>query len=160
MHKGEMEVLLARHLNYRANLIVPNVSWGLGIHEVDMLILSSSNYASEIEIKISLADLKADLKKPHGHHSNKIKKLYFAIPKELEEKALEFIPERAGLFVINDSYTRNGRQVKPYVVLSKAPKSNPTARKLNDKEIKKLYELAAMRIWSLKEVIYRLQKGK
>jgi hypothetical protein len=164
MHKGEMEVILARHLNPRINLIVPNVSWGLGIHEVDLLVLSPSNYASEIEIKISLADLKADLKKEHGHYSNKIKKLYFAVPKELEEKALEIIPERAGLFVVDQGYTkkgwRYGGKLEPYVYLKRSPKLNPTARNLNDKEIKKLYELAAMRIWSLKETVYRLQKQK
>ena len=44
--------------NYRANLIVPNISWGLGLHECDLLVLTSSGYATEIEIKVSKADLK------------------------------------------------------------------------------------------------------
>ena len=53
----------------------------------------------------------------------------------------------------------NDRRVwKPNVELVKAPKINKNARKLNDKEMSKLYELAAMRIWSLKRVIYNLQR--
>lgn len=39
----------------------------------------------------------------------------------------------------------------------KCAEINTKARKFNAEEIKKLYELAAMRIWSLKEIIYKLQ---
>lgn len=151
MHTGEIELALARYFNTRENLIVPNISWGLGLHEIDLLVLTSSAYAYEIEIKTSLSDLKADKNKKHQHLSNKIRRLYFAIPLELKEKALNNIPERAGLFTIEENTK---------VTLIKPPLINLRARKFNDKEIKKLYELSNMRLWNLKEVIYRLQKGK
>lgn len=150
IHAGDIEIAIARYLNPRQNLIVPNVSWGLNLnHEVDLLILTNSGYAWEVEIKVSLSDLKRDKLKLHGHYSDKIKRLYFAIPEYLEKQALPYIPERAGLFVV-------GKDVR----LIKAPKINIRAIKLDTYEIKKLYELAAMRIWLLKECIYRLQRGQ
>lgn len=149
MHSGEIEVALANYLNPRMNLIVPNISWGLDLYEIDLLVLTQSQYAWEIEIKTSLSDLKADNNKKHGHYSNKIKRLYFAVPEELQEEALKHIPERAGLFIVSESM---------HVRLIKAPKLNMRARKFNAEEINHLYKLAAMRLWSLKERIYRLQK--
>ena len=65
----EMECRLADYFGYRKNLIVPNVYWGLDMHECDLLVLSQAGYATEIEIKISIADLRADAKKVHGHRS-------------------------------------------------------------------------------------------
>jgi hypothetical protein len=162
MHSGDIELALATHINERQNLIVPNVFWGLGFkYELDMMVVTQNKYAWEIEIKITKSDLKADLKKKHGHYSNRIKRLYFAVPEELKDEALKLIPERAGLFIVNKPgfYTCNGRRIyKPQVELIKAPKINMNARKLNDEEILKLYQLAAMRIWSLKRCIYNLQK--
>ncbi len=166
MHSGDIEVILSRFFGCRVNTIVPNVSYGLNIHEVDLLIVSHSGYASEVEIKTSVSDLKADLKKSHGHRSNKIKYLYFAVPLELKEKALELIPERAGLIVITPEklsvYSTNPPSKTPYVPehvdIVKAPTVNKQARKLTEKELLKLGSLAAMRIWSLKERIYRYQR--
>ena len=149
MHTGEIELAIARYFNPRLNVIVPNISWGLDLHEIDLLVLNPSNYAYEIEIKTSLSDLKADKNKKHGHFSNKIRRLYFAVPVELQKEAIEHIPERAGLLTI---------KTNTQVTLVKSPLLNIKARKFNDKEIKKLYELATMRIWNLKEIIYRLKR--
>lgn len=161
LHSGDIEVILSRYFNPRQNLIVPNVFWGLGFrYEIDILVLTPKNYAWEIEIKVSLSDLKADLKKRHGHYSEKIKRLYFAVPKELQDKALKLIPERAGLFVIHKSSMHNGRTIQEQAVLVRPPKENTSARCFTPQERQKLYELAAMRIWSLKEVIYRMQREK
>jgi len=154
MHIGEIEVLLARHLDSRINLIIPNISYGLGTHEIDLLVVTPAHYAYEIEIKTSISDLKADLKKPHGHRSNKIKLLYFAVPNEIKDKALELIPERAGLYVLEYNKERN----YTFVHIIKAPIVNKLARKLTDKELIKIGSLACMRIWNLKEIIYKLQK--
>lgn len=160
MHTGEIEVSIARYFGTRTNLIVPNVFWGLGFpYEIDLLVVTPKKYAYEIEIKVSLSDLKADLKKKHQHYSEKIKRLYFAIPEELKDKALLLIPERAGLFIITKSFTHNGHLIRENVSLIKNPKQNNTARPLTDKEIFKLYELAAMRMWNLKTIIYNIQKN-
>jgi len=160
LHAGDMEVTLARHFDYRQNLIVPNVYYGLGFwHELDLLIVRPSGYAVEVEIKVSLSDLKADKKKRHQHHSNKIKLLYFAVPEFLEAQALELIPERAGLLIVyreEDWDFYRVRNSNP----PRIPTTNRTARKLTEKEINKLGSLATLRIWSLKECLYRLQRQK
>ena len=154
MHSGDIEIALAGHLGTNCNLIVPNISYGLNFsHELDLLVVTKSGYADEIEIKISKSDLKADTKKKHGHHSDRIKRLYFAVPKFMEEYALKNIPERAGLFVINEKDGFVGR-----VECVKVAKLNKNFRKLNEKEMNHLYELVALRMWSLKRALYSLQK--
>jgi len=154
MNCCDIEIAIANHFGYRQNIIVPNISYGLYIHEVDILIVSPSGYATEIEIKTSISDLKADLKKEHGHRSNKIKYLFFAIPEELQEKALPLIPERAGLIVIKPNKFNNWN----YCSIIKSPITNKLARKLTNDELLKLGHLSAMRIWSLKENLYNFKK--
>ena len=88
---AEIELKLVKWFNPRTHLIVPNVSWGFTSHECDLLIMSKSGYLIEVEIKVSLPDLKKDLLKKHGHKEDRIKYLYFAIPQKLE-KYIEYIP--------------------------------------------------------------------
>ena len=156
MHAGDIELALAHRYKWRQNLIVPNVYYGLHFnHELDLMIVTSAGWATEIEIKVSVADLKADKKKTHDHYSNRIKYLYFAVPEELQAPALELIPERAGLFIIRPD-------LEPFeyrkTEIVKSPTTNKHARKITTDERIKLNELATMRIWSLKEVVYRLQR--
>ena len=102
----EIEIALMKYFNFRQNLIVPNIGWGIidsymnSLHECDLLVLSQANYAIEIEIKTNKYDLLRDNKKKHGHIHNYIKFLYFAVPQDLQEMALQNIPERAGLLIV------------------------------------------------------------
>ena len=96
---AEMECCVASFLNYRSNLIVPNVSWGMALHECDLLVITKAGYAWEVEIKVTKADLKKDSEKWHGHRSSRIKHLFFAIPTYLQD-AIEYIPERAGIITV------------------------------------------------------------
>lgn len=64
LNARDIEIAIAKMFNYRMNVIVPNVSWGLGLRcECDLLIVSQRRYATEIEIKVSKSDIKADKKK-------------------------------------------------------------------------------------------------
>jgi hypothetical protein len=147
----EIEVRLAGHFNYRQNLIVPNISWGMDIHECDLLIVRKSGVGIEVEIKVDKYDLIKDAKKPHHHkdRSNRIKELYFAIPDYLE-KYIEYIPERAGILVltkhIDSSIYINCRELRK-------PVPNKTARKFTVAEMMNVARLGTMRIWSLKRTI-------
>jgi hypothetical protein len=155
LHSGDIELALVRYYDFRRNFIIPNVSFGLWFsHEIDLLIVSQSRYAVEIEIKISLSDLKAEKKKYHNHESRKIRQFFFAVPEKLQDRALGLIPERAGLFAVK---TDHDGTLYAYIV--KPAKIND-ARKLNDEEYLKLGKLAAMRIWSLKKRMYELQREK
>lgn len=144
----DIELAMMRKLDFRVNLMVTNVSWGVpGLHECDLLVLSGSNYATEIEIKISKADIKQDKEKWHNHNSKWIARLYFAVPEELKDFALKHIPERAGLFVVC-------KNVRGYLYVDqkvKEAKRNTDAVKWTDKQRYNLARLGAMRIYGLKK---------
>lgn len=148
LNSTDLEIAVARSFNYRQNLIVPNVFWGLGFkHEIDVLVLTPANYAYEIEIKTAKSDLKRDFLKPHGHRSNRLRKQFFCVTKDLEELALTLILEETpewGLLVVEE-----GRDVRTV----RYPTINKLARPFTEDERQKLYDLAAMRIWSLKETL-------
>jgi hypothetical protein len=141
----DIELVVAQYFGFVKNVIVPNASWGIGVHECDLFILNPSGFGTEVEIKVTRADLKADSKKWHGHNNKKIRELYFAIPSYLE-KDIEFIPEHAGILIIKRH--ENGRLY--CTKLRSAVKKKP-AYKFNDKEKFKVARLGAIRIWGLKK---------
>lgn len=142
-----MELWIARKLGYRENLIVINVSWGMGLHECDLLCMSKSGYLTEIEIKISLSDLKKDINKRHGHTSPMIKCLYFAIPFYMESN-INLIPDRAGIFVVDEG---------GFVKKIRKPLINKKALPLSEDKKFQLARLGAMRVWGLKSKIIDME---
>ncbi len=147
----EMEVALAKWFDYRVNLIVPNVYWGFSadMHECDLLIVSNAGYVTEVEIKISRADLRADAKKSHGHRNARIKYLYFAVPEKLEAAALEFAPERAGIITVRDK-DKPGEYLGPRCKRIRAPSAIRQVSPMTASERYKVARLGALRIWNLK----------
>jgi len=121
-------------------IVVPNLSHGMFNYEIDLLALSKSNWAHEIEIKISKSDLIADKKKQHGHHDsqNRIRCLWFAGPEKLEQAFIEHAPERAGIIIITP---------RGYCLTIRKPKIQTNSRKFTDEERMKLMRLAYMRFW-------------
>lgn len=152
MKSLDIEIAVMVYLGTRANLIVPNVSYGMDLHECDILSLSRSGYATEVEIKVSYHDLLKDKEKWHGHHDKKIAQLFFAVPELLEGRALNVIPERAGLFVAKKVY-----EGLVEIVQVKGCQRNENALKWTDEERCKLARLGTMRILKLKEKIVKLQ---
>lgn len=139
--------------SFRRYLVVPNVWWGMKFnHECDLLCVTKSNVAHEIEIKISVADLKNDLMKKHGHKSNKIKYLWFAMPEKIYDKGKENIPEQVGVIIIKEPENR-----KPFALVLKKPIATK-ARNLNQDEIIKLGHLGTMRYWKTARTLETLKK--
>ncbi len=157
----EMECALANWLGYRANLIVPNVHWGLsGMHECDLLVVSRAGYLTEIEIKISRADLRADARKWHGHNSNRIKRLFFALPDYLEH-CLHMVPERAGIILVRaEDNVRGEYPYHPRCREIRAAKRNKAAGKISEADRYKVARLGALRIWNLKRQINATAKDQ
>ena len=166
----EMEIALIKASHIRQNLVVPNVSWGLAtnesrsLHECDILILTPTGYATEIEIKISKADLLKDFSKRHNHNHNLIRRLYYAVPDKLKDIALTYIPYNAGLMTVEyiDAMTykwdkKLGRIEIPYkykrVKTIKEASINKDSRKWTNEERYQLARLGTMRILGLKEKI-------
>lgn len=147
----EIEEAVSRMYGIRQHIIVPNISWGLdGLHECDLLVLTKSKYAIEIEIKRSRADLKKDAQKKHGHKNKIIRKLYFAMPNVME-KHIEFVPEDAGIILC---YKQDD---KVYARVFREAKVDSLAPKLTDGQVSQLTRLGCMRIWGLKQKIIKLQ---
>jgi len=144
----DIEVAVAAYLNFRHNLIVPNVCWGIHIHECDLLVITKAGYAWEVEIKVSKADLIKDADKRHGHKDNRIKDLYFAMPEEMRD-CIDHVPERAGIILV-----KNNLRCQTI----KKPISNRNAVPFSDKEKYKVARLGALRIWGLKRKIIKKDK--
>lgn len=91
---------------------------GTGFFNPDIIIVTSSDYAIDIEIKVSRSDFKADFKKETKHWYLKSKKtkqayFYYAVPFGLIK--IEEVPEYAGLIYVR----ADGKKVE---VIKKAPK--------------------------------------
>lgn len=144
----EIEIAVANLFDFRKYIIVPNISWGFhGIHECDLFLISKSNYAYEVEIKVSKADFMKDFEKKHNHKSDYIKEFYYAMPETLYGKVKDQIPEHAGAIVCWYSYGRvRARIVKESV-------ANKNAKKISLEDELKILRLGTMRIWSLKNKI-------
>lgn len=150
----QMEYRLADYFNFRQNIIVPNICWGMHIHECDLFIVSKSGYVTEVEIKISKQDLVNDKKKRHGHQHAIIKKLYFAIPESLTDYQIH-IPARAGIIILAEKqiYVNGFRKG---IRISREPFVNQSCRKLSEKEMQKVLWLGVMRVWSLKKKLIKI----
>ena len=160
----EMELAVVNNiLNKRKQVIVPNVWWGMhciGLeHECDLLVMSGSGYLTEIEIKVSLSDLKRDKQKRHSHYNAVIKQLYFAIPRYLSDN-IDLIPEQAGVFIVNRSYRDRTQDWIWSVTRERSAPARKTARPLKPEEQYKLARLGALRIWDLKKKYYKTLTAK
>jgi len=153
MTAQQVEIAVAKHFGYRQNLIVPNVHWGLNLpYEADLVVLRPSGWAIEVEIKVSAADIRADLKKTRQHDSNLFRELYFAVPERLSTNTN--IPEHAGILSVYE-YKPGWLKVK----MLRRSVLRKTATKWKPETRQKLCELAAMRIWSLKQHLSDKRKG-
>jgi len=152
----EMEVAVSNLYDVRKYIIVPNISWGLGVHECDLLILNQNNNAIEVEIKRSKADLKKDIDKKHLHKSKLIKYLYFAIPEQLIE-SVNLIPDHAGIIIVTGFRYKPNFKLGYKATISRKAKINPEHRSLSVAEVLNFSRLGCMRIWNLKKKIISLQ---
>ncbi len=149
-----MELAIATYFGTRANIIVPNISWGFGIHECDLFLIKKSGVAVEVEIKRSKSDLLADFKKGHNHHDkqNRITEMYYAFPEELYESCKDLVPEDAGIITCYRWIDYKKRE-KIGATVKRNPKRIKGARKLTLEEQLKIARLGCLRIWSLKQKI-------
>ena len=166
MTTNKMETLIYRYFESGSLAIVPRVTKNNGWldtevnpmiwknivnHECDILIVTKNHYLTEVEIKISLSDLKADFKKEHQHKDENIKNFYYAFPEEMKEKALELIPEECGILIaVEKKCSIPYRMIECY----RKPKINKEAKPVNDIVLSKIYRLGYLRYWN-----YRMSGG-
>lgn len=162
MTTSEMEKLIYWYFQDSSLVIVPKISgnnWWLDTesdpiiwknivnHECDMLIVTKKCYLTEVEIKISLSDLKADFKKKHQHKDENIKNFYYAFPEEMKDKAIELIPEEAGILIAVKKHSNSGYEYRDIECYRK-PKINKEAKPINDIVLSRIYRLGYLRYWN------------
>lgn len=135
-------------------IMVPNISYGLLSYEADFIAMSKTGYITEVEIKRSLSDFKADFKKKHLHNDPLVYYFYYCIPEKILQKATEFLMEKYGSPYKCPAilyYDETG-------FIHKLPKfgytgfyRNMYARKLFLEEQLKLARLGCFRYWSIQE---------
>ena len=164
MTTHKMESLIYTYFESGSLVIVPKISknnywfdnktmlWKEIVnHECDMLIVTKNYYLTEVEIKISLSDLKADFKKKHQHKDENIKNFYYAFPEEMKEKALKLIPKECGILIaVKKECGISYRKIECY----RKPKINKEAKPINDIVLSKIYRLGYLRYWN-----YRMSGG-
>ena len=145
MTTSEMERLIYTYFESGSLAIVPRVTKNNGW--LDMLIVTKNRYLTEVEIKISLSDLKADFKKKHQHKDENIKNFYYAFPEEMKEKAIELIPEEAGILIAVKKHLNSGYEYREIECYRK-PKINKEAKPINDIVLSRIYRLGYLRYWN------------
>lgn len=77
----------------RSSVVVPNISWGMLPYEADLIGISKSGQVTEVEIKRSLSDLRADYRKGHRHDAPCVTYFFYCVPESLVEQAKKVILE-------------------------------------------------------------------
>jgi hypothetical protein len=147
----EIEIAIAALFDVRKHIIVPNVSWGAFIHEMDIALINKTGFLKEVEIKISKSDFMKDLQKKHHHidKHHRISQFYYAMPKYLYENIKELIPKDAGII------TCDKNEYGVHATILKQAKKIKDCRKLTIEEQLNIARLGTMRIFSLKkQIIY------
>lgn len=80
--------------NKRFDIMVPNLSWGLLPYEADFVIVSKSGYMTEIEIKRSWEDFKADFKKDHKHDDERVFYFAYCVPESISDRVIAYLKEK------------------------------------------------------------------
>lgn len=164
--------------NKRSDIMVPNLSWGFLPYEADFVVLTKSGYLTEVEIKRSWEDFKADFKKDHHHDDERIYHFYFCVPVGIFDKVKEFLMDK--LMAELDDYSKQVLSQKPdmHIPHSKLPAvltydengivirqkfgfsgaNRHKARKLFLEEQLQIARLGCLRYWSQQEKIVKLPK--
>jgi len=123
--------------------VLPNVSWAFLDWEADLLVMTKTGYLTEVEIKVSLQDWKADFEKrkwKQFQNRSPIKYFYYAAPQGLAERYSELqLPPGAGVILVPPE----GSPVK----LRRA-EARPVAA-LTFEQQHRLLRLAAIKAWGL-----------
>lgn len=117
---GEKEIqsVLAFHFKYWMNIVVPNANFGLG--NMDLAVITKNGILWEIEIKVTLADWKADMKKRkwrawgrvegaamplnYGENKQDPARFYYCVPEALLKSGIpEWVWPNAGIIKIVES---------------------------------------------------------
>ena len=133
-----------------ADFVIPNVSWAFIEWEADLFVITKAGRINEVEIKVSIADFRADAKKDkwikpsiNKRFNETINCFYYAMPIEIYDKVKNEIPDFAGVITYN-------HENKVASIIKKA-KINRAAKSATTDEKLKLARLLNFRYWNIVE---------
>jgi hypothetical protein len=138
--------------------VVPNVSYSVLYNgEADLLCLSKGNIFHEVEIKISVQDMKNEDKKRRSQYSNVVAYKWIAAPEGIAYKALELgcIPKTWGVVSVSAKWVEDREymyHIEPahWVIKTKKlrlPKRQETIT-VSESKIISFYRTGITRMWS------------
>lgn len=101
-HAGRILFALARHFDWWQNRMITEFEVDGG--RADLAMISKAGYVTEIEIKVSVRDWRADQHKlkwmKHGWTRPHIARFFYAVPSPLANKIPEWVPTDAGILIV------------------------------------------------------------
>lgn len=148
MTEAIIQKALARFYDPRKNIIVPNVSWSFFNHEVDLLVISKAGYGTEIEIKVSMADLKKDFsKKKHTKVRPKLlSRLFYCVPTAMVDAAKQIVPEQFGIM---EYYVPSGQE-RGFIRVIRGAKKEKTCEVWSQKDQYLILRNLSIKFWNRK----------
>lgn len=149
LNSGHVESALRNHINFRVHKLIPEAAvpftsnrWDK--YRADYISVSSSGYATEYEVKVSMADWKNDLKKPKWDNMPAwITRIIYVVPEHLGVP--EWVPPQAGIWHVYVDVRTKKLKVK----VIKTPKRIGTEKvptEMVNKWISNLY----FRFWNMR----------
>ena len=93
-NERNIQIQLGMHFGVnRGYTVIPNIKMDYGCYEADFCYINQNNFLTEVEIKISISDFKADFKKKNFHNCDHVRSLYYAMPFSMWQKHKEVISE-------------------------------------------------------------------
>ncbi|WP_069267394.1 hypothetical protein [Paraburkholderia nodosa] len=106
INAGLVDAAIRRHVDHRANLLIPEASVryslgargrGFGEYRADFVMVTRAGYATELEVKVSLADWRKDLSKPKWvGMPDWITRFVYVVPEQLGIP--DWVPAHAGVW--------------------------------------------------------------
>lgn len=147
MTEYEMQKRIAHQFGLiNGNIVLPNILLivgRVGQYEADLLYITPNRYCTEVEIKISIADFKADFKKKIYHNSDLVRNFYYAFPSELYQDNCAEINQilsdsDAGIMAVKDF---KGRCVR----IMRDPKPRRHIEPISEKQLYELMRVGCMK---------------
>lgn len=152
-HAGRIMLALARYFDWSSQRMMSQMYIDGGI--ADLVFVSRAGYATEIEIKISVADWNADLKKMKWKRDRPhVARFFYAIPETLESSIPAWLPDYAGVLIVRKSGSGYDRVDERKAAVRRK------ALKMSDFDQAKMHESAYYRFWrqELRFLAGRLQR--
>ena len=138
---GHILVVCAGYFDWWQNKMMTEFSVS-GFRRSDLIFVTKSGYATEVEIKISVQDWNNDRNKGIERGPGKyISRFFYAIPETLENKIPSWVPEWAGIIVVYDGTPGHDR-IK---VLREAKRHK--VEKIPDSYIREMEKNSYYRFW-------------